>query len=180
MIRTGRHSAPTAGTDALTRGERETFEAIAARIWPGTDADPGARQAGALRYLERALAGPYRALLDAYRDGLTALNHAAVTRYGHPFARLSDTEQDALLAAMDTDDVPEFTSMPAREFFTMCIEHTMEGVFSDPIHGGNRDFAGWRVVGYPGPQGSYSAAEQIQGTPLHRPLRSVEPRKDTD
>ena len=164
-----------AGGDALTSGERETFDAIASRIWPGTDLDPGAREAGVLQYLEGALSGPYTHLLSVYRAGLADVDRAARARHGRPFVRVSDAEQDAILAAMDRNDVPEFRSMPPRDFLTLCIDHTMEGVFSDPIHGGNRDFAGWKVVGYPGPQGGYTADEQIQTAPLRRPLRSVEP-----
>lgn len=159
--------------DPLTDHERGTFEAVAARIWPGTEADPGAREAGALQYLVAALTGPYRHLIAAYRAGLADLDRAAQVRHHRTFAALSDADQDALLTAMDRNDVPEFRSMPPREFLTMCIDHTMEGVFSDPIHGGNRGFAGWRVVGYPGPQGGYTAEEQVQTTPLRRPLRSL-------
>ena len=180
-VPTGTSRVPSAaGPGALTANERATFEAVAARIWPGTDADPGAREAGALDYLEGALAGPYRHMLRIYRDGLADLNRASTARHGSLFAGLADAEQDALLAAMDRNDLPEFTSMAPREFLTLCIDHTMEGIFSDPIHGGNRDFAGWRVVGYPGPQGGYSASEQVQMTPLQRPIRGLEIRGDED
>jgi hypothetical protein len=166
-----RASEPSGGT--LTDVERATFEAIAARIWPGNAEDPGAREAGVLHYLERALAGPYREMLGVYRAGLADVNHAATERHGRAFADLAEAEQDGLLAAMDGNDLPGFTSMPPRDFLTLCIDHTMEGMFSDPIHGGNRDFAGWRAVGYPGPQGGYTAAEQVQMTPLRRPFRSL-------
>ena len=62
---------------------------------------------------------------------------------------------------MATNALPEFGATPtAPAFFEILRAHTVEGVFCDPIHGGNRDFAGWRLLGYPGPQPSYSHAEQ--------------------
>jgi gluconate 2-dehydrogenase gamma chain len=57
--------------------------------------------------------------------------------------------------------------------FEMIRTHVMEGIFSDPIYGGNRDFAGWRVVNYPGAHYVYSAEEQQVFEPLAKPFQSV-------
>lgn len=157
----------------FTPDEAATFEAIAARIWPGTPDDPGAREAGAMRYLDRALAGAYHTYQNTYRRGLASVDRAAQLLYGAPMVALSANQQDALLAAMEQNTIPEFLEPGAAHFFELCLTHTMEGVFSDPIHGGNRDFAGWRVVGYPGVQYSYSEAEQTRFDRLEKPPRSI-------
>ena len=133
-----------------------------------------------VQYLKTALAGPYRHLVSVYRDGLADLNRASTARHGTAFPEIAEADQDALVEAMDRNDLAEFTSIAPRDFLTLCIDHTMEGMFSDPIHGGNRDFVGWRAVGYPGPQGGYSAAEQFQTTPLGRSPRGLESAEDTD
>ncbi|MGQ0569287.1 MAG: gluconate 2-dehydrogenase subunit 3 family protein [Armatimonadota bacterium] len=162
----------------FTTHEAVTFEAIAARIWPGSREDPGAREAGALFYLDRALAGAYPNAQIAYRQGLAAVDHAARSRHDKTFHHLTEAQQDALLTDMEHDAVGEFmgpsaAAPSAAEFLALCIVHTMEGVFSDPIHGGNRGFAGWKVVGYPGPQYAYTAEEQTRGGPLNKPFKSI-------
>lgn len=59
------------------------------------------------------------------------------------------------------------------DFMNVVRIHTMEGLFADPVHGGNRDFAGWRAVGYPGPYVYYGEEEQQSFEPLNQPLQSV-------
>jgi gluconate 2-dehydrogenase gamma chain len=58
-------------------------------------------------------------------------------------------------------------------FLDIARIHTMEGLFADPIYGGNRDFAGWRAVGYPGPYYVYTEEEQQSFEPLDKPLQSI-------
>jgi gluconate 2-dehydrogenase gamma chain len=58
-------------------------------------------------------------------------------------------------------------------FFALVHAHTMEGLFADPIYGGNRDFAGWRAVGYPGAYYVYTEEEQQSFEPLDKPFQSI-------
>jgi gluconate 2-dehydrogenase gamma chain len=155
----------------FTPDEAATFEAIAARIWPGEPGDPGAREAGAVYYVDRALAGAYRIHQETYRRGLASVDRAARALYGAPMTLLSGDQQDALLAAMEGNTAPEFPN--AALFFELCLTHTMEGVFSDPVHGGNRNFAGWNVVGYPGVQYGYTEAEHSRFSSLEKAPRSI-------
>jgi gluconate 2-dehydrogenase gamma chain len=168
----------------LRREEAELLEALASRIWPGDLDDPGAREAGAVAYIDRALSGPYSAYQQAYRIVLGELRQTAMQQYGVGAADLTDAQLDALLGELeerDPDDDP-IHRLLGREFqlglgpessFDMIRRHTMEGVFSDPVHGGNRDFAGWRVVNYPGAHYVYSAEEQQVFEPLEKPFQSV-------
>ncbi len=157
----------------LTAEEAAIFEAIAARFWPGSADDPGAREAGAVYYLDRALAQAYAGLQGVYRRGLQAADAAARARYGAGIAHLSPDHLDALLTLMEAGHIEEFMDPGASQFFTLCLTHTMEGVFSDPVHGGNRDFAGWKAVGYPGPHYTYTEADHARFDPLSRPVQSV-------
>jgi hypothetical protein len=158
---------------SFTPHEAATFEAIAARIWPGAPEDPGAREAGAAVYVDRALAGPYARFRQTYRRGIEAIDAVARKRHGTTFVNLTAAHQDALLADVEAGCLDGWLAAEGPAFFALCITHVMEGVFCDPIHGGNRDFAGWRAVGYPGPQGGYEAEEQVALRPLGRSPRSV-------
>jgi gluconate 2-dehydrogenase gamma chain len=145
----------------LTRSEAMIAEAVMARIFPDDDLGPGAITAGTVYYLDRALGGAEARLQDVYRSGLRTLDGLAVTRFGASFATCRAEQQDELIAAMAAGELDAFDRGRAgRAFFEMLRAHTIEGMFSDPVHGGNRDAAGWRLLGYLGPQPAYSAAEQ--------------------
>ena len=66
---------------------------------------------------------------------------------------------------------PEVTDL--SDFLDIVRVHTMEGLFSDPVYGGNRDFAGWAAVGYPGPYYVYTEEQQQSFEPLNLPFQSV-------
>jgi len=145
----------------LTRSEAATAQAAMARIFPDDDLGPGAVEAGTVYYLDRALGGAELHLQEIYRAGLKALNAVSATRFGHAFAISTPAEQDELIGAMVSDTLPDFGRAPtAPAFFNILRAHTLEGMFSDPVHGGNRNVAGWRLLGYLGPQPAYSHAEQ--------------------
>jgi gluconate 2-dehydrogenase gamma chain len=119
---------------------------------PGAPGKPGARDAGVLNYIDLALAGAYADLQDFYRHGLVQLDQYCRETYHEPFVRLSAGQQEAVITALEQGKTTGFTWPAAQAFFEMLRTHTMEGMFADPVYGGNRDFAGWRLVGFPGAQ----------------------------
>ena len=135
--------------EILTAGEGAALRAVVARLIPADERGPGALEAGAATYIDRGLAGPLAGSRDAYRTGLAALDRYAQAAQGVRFAALDAAEQDALLAAVEANAAPEFGS-GAAGFFNLMLTHTIQGTFSDPAHGGNVDFIGWRMLGYPG------------------------------
>lgn len=172
------------GFQFFNRDEADLMEAFAGRIWPGDLDDPGAIQAGAVHYVDRALAGPYGEYQRAYRAILRDQLDLVRQRYGVGARDLDDDQLDQLLADLEgrTGDADPLSHMAGRRLelglgpsssFEMIRTHVLEGVFSDPIHGGNRDFAGWRAVNYPGAHYVYSAAEQQVFEPLIKPYQSV-------
>jgi gluconate 2-dehydrogenase gamma chain len=154
--------------------EANALDALVARIVPGDAADPGAREAGVVTYIDRALAGPYAEWGLAYREGLRLLNAHALAKHGAKFHQLSETDQDAILTALEANEVPEFGANGSAGFFALVWAHTIEGLLCDPAYGGNRDGVGWKLIGFPGAQYGYSAEEMRYGTDLTtKPLMTL-------
>ncbi len=146
---------PLSGLLFLSRNEAATIEAMAARMIPGSPADPGAREAGAVTFIDRALAGYVAHLQVFYRRGIDLFDQFCIERTGKRFRDLDEAQQDEMLRGIEgSTDVDQ----PGRlaQFFAVVYEHTLEGTFCDPIHGGNRDAAGWRMLGFPGAHWGYS------------------------
>jgi hypothetical protein len=135
--------------------QADVVAAIAERLWPGAPGKPGARDADVLNYIDLALAGAYRDQQDFYRRGLQALQAYAAGTYGQPFERLTPDQQDDVLRAVESGDATGFTWPTPQAFFNTLWTHTIEGMFADPAYGGNRDFAGWRLIEFPGAQQRY-------------------------
>ena len=136
----------------LNRDDAATVAAFTERLMPGAPGKPGARDAGVLNYIDLALAGAYADLQDFYRRGLAQLDQYCRETQREPFVHLSIGQQDAVITALEEGKATGFTWPTAQEFFNTLRTHTMEGMFADPLYGGNKDFAGWRLVGFPGAQ----------------------------
>ncbi len=145
--------------ETLTAAEGETLEAIVARLIPSDENGPGAAEARAAHYIDRALTGPLRASRTAYADGLAALDAYAQSKKGAPFAKLSASDQDAMLTDLEKNVATGFTPNAAA-FFTLLRTHTIQGTFCDPYYGGNANFVGWDLIGYPGIRLAVSADDQ--------------------
>lgn len=135
--------------ETLAAGEGATLQAVVARLIPSDERGPGALEAGAATYIDRALAGPLSGSRGAYRAGLAALDRYARSAKGERFAALDAVDQDALLRDVEADRAPGFGPGGAG-FFNLVLTHAIQGTFSDPAHGGNVDFIGWKMLGYPG------------------------------
>lgn len=146
--------------ETLTAAEAATLEAVAARLIPSDDTSPGATEAGAARYIDRALGGALASSRDAYTAGLAALDtYARTAAGGAPFARLAPAAQDDVLRDLEANVATGFTP-DAATFFNLVRAHTIQGTFCDPYYGGNASFVGWDLIGYPGIRLGVSAADQ--------------------
>ena len=149
----------------LTAAEMEMLEAICARIIP-TDANgPGAREARAAHYIDRALGGALSASRHAYTSGLAAFDAYCRSSRRAPFLELSARDQDSVLIDVETGAATGFQGSSAA-FFAMVRSHTLQGTFGDPYYGGNANFVGWDLIGYPGVRTSVSAEDQRLGVKL--------------
>ena len=136
-----------------------TIAAFTERLMPGAPGKPGARDAGVPNYIDLALAGAYADLQDFYRRGLAQLDAYCRTNHKAPFSLLEPARQDEVITALEQGKAAGFSWPTAQEFFSVVRTHTMEGMFADPLYGGNREFAGWRLVGFPGAQGNFTPAD---------------------
>jgi gluconate 2-dehydrogenase gamma chain len=146
----------------LNEDEAKIIEAITARLIPGDSSSPGAKEAGAVIYIDQSLAGYYSFLQTFYRQGIDGLSLLSKTKYNASFVNLSEDQQDEILHEIEDsliDDVPSRMS----KFFAVVYEHTLEGTFGDPLYGGNRNAVGWKLIGFPGAQWGYTAEQMKLG-----------------
>jgi gluconate 2-dehydrogenase gamma chain len=127
--------------ETLSAAEADILEAFCARLIPSDETGPGAREARAAHYIDRSLAGALSASRETYRAGLLALDARALRMKLIPFHRLNETDQDAVLVALEKEDLG---------FFGLVRGHALQGTFGDPYYGGNAGFVGWDMIGYPG------------------------------
>ena len=158
----------------FTEAEAAFITAAVARLIPADDLGPGALEAGVPTFIDRQLAGAYgrgerwymqgpwapglptqgyqTRLTPAglYRAAIKAIDAAVVRESrGGSFARLAANDQDAFLQRLEKGDVA-LDGLDAKAFFAQLLQNTMEGFWSDPIYGGNKDMAGWKLIGFPG------------------------------
>lgn len=151
----------------LSAEEWATVEAITARLIP-TDHEPGAVEAGCVNFIDKALANEDAEERPLYTAGLRGVDAVARVEGGARFSALPAAKQDAVLRALEDG---EATGWPAgeptsKDFFAQVWQHTLWGFLAEPHYGGNREYAGWRVLGYPGGRhklGGYTA-QQMAGT----------------
>jgi gluconate 2-dehydrogenase gamma chain len=170
----------------FSQAEARIVAAAASRIFPSDEMGPGAREAGVAVYIDRQLAGPWGR--DRYRYTHGPFEEKAPAEFGYQgkatprqiyrqglqglksFDRLKDGEQDEKLKQIE-----------ATLFFSLLRQNTIEGMFCDPMHGGNIDMLGWQLIGFPGPRMSnYDDIDQHYGEafrPKPVSLREVTGRK---
>jgi gluconate 2-dehydrogenase gamma chain len=195
-------SVPSATADAeslltLTATEHAFIVAAVDTLIPADELSPSGSACGVASFIDRQLAGAYGTGARLYRQGpfpkakpelgyQLALNPREFFRagiesandwtrqtYGKDFDRLSEPEREAALKAMEADNA-QFPGFSSRMFFEALLQIAMEGFFADPIYGGNRDMAGWKMVGYPGLPATYR--EEITkyfGKRYDKPPRSI-------
>ncbi len=181
----------------LTEAEAAFIKAAADTIIPADALSPSASECGVVDFIDCELAGPYGEGARLYRDGpiapgkpehgyqlgltpreffrkgIAAADTWAIANFGRPFVALSETDRQASLSAMEQGKA-QFADFDAREFFEALIAIVMEGFFADPYYGGNRDLAGWKMIGYPGLMADYqSAIERFRGKKYEAKPRSI-------
>jgi len=176
--------------------EARAAEAAVARLIPADDVGPGAKEAGVAIFIDLQLVSAWGngdhlythppfaegtpqqgyqlafTPAEMFRLGLAKLDESARKAHGAAFADLSSEQQDALLAQAQQGKL-DFGVLPSGVFFGALLDATMEGFFSDPIYGGNRDKIGWGLVGFPGVHASYANDIDRHGIAWTRPPASI-------
>jgi gluconate 2-dehydrogenase gamma chain len=156
-----RPAAPREAFENLTATEADLLEAIVDRLIPSDGLGPGAGEARAAHYIDRALGGALASSRQAYATGLAALDRYAHASRGKGFLELSSADKDSVLMDAESGAVtPGFFAGSSAQFFTLVLNHTRQGTFGDPYYGGNANFVGWDLLGYPGVRTMVTAADQ--------------------
>jgi gluconate 2-dehydrogenase gamma chain len=167
-------TAPPPVYSQLNAEEAAFIEAVVDHMVPADALSPKGTDIGINIYIDRALAGgwgkgdrlymqgPWRTgtasqgyqlpltPAELYRVGIAASNAACVKAYGKPFDKLAAAQKQEFLVALQSGKVAFENGLPSRVFFATLYANVIEGMFSDPIYGGNRDKAGWKMIGFPG------------------------------
>jgi gluconate 2-dehydrogenase gamma chain len=151
------------------RDEAMIIAVAASRIFPTGEAGPGAREADVVIYIDRQLAGPWGR--DRYRFTQEPFEPDAASEFGYQGkATPQEIYRTGLSGLKDFTNLPSslqderLSQIESGAFFALLRRNTIEGMFCDPIHGGNRDMAGWRLIGFPGPRMSnYEDIDQHAG-----------------
>jgi gluconate 2-dehydrogenase gamma chain len=148
----------------FTADEALAVAAACERIFPSDENGPGAKEAGVIVYIDRQLAGPYGRDELRYtkgpfietdptfggyqgRESPQQIYRAGIKQLGNDFVTLAPAQQDERLHQLEK-----------TMFFQMLRAHTLEGMFCDPLHGGNANLVGWQLIGFPGPVMSWRGA----------------------
>ena len=181
----------------LTPSEAAFLSAAYDTIIPADRLSPSGTDCGLVNYIDRQLAGAWGNGARLYRNGpfvqgkpeqgyqlpltprelfaagIKAANQWTRKTYGRDFDRLAPAEREAALKTMESGKA-EFTDISGKQFFEALLQSAMEGFFADPIYGGNRDMASWRMIGYPGLPATYHEdIKRYFGKKYDKPPRSI-------
>jgi len=191
-------SAARAGrsTAYFESGEMDFIRAATARLIPEDALGPGADKAGVPAFIDLQLAGPYGRAerwymqgpwpsgtdsqgyqlrytpAQIYRQAIAGIDKHCRAKYQQSFAGLKADQQDEVLHALEGGKV-DLGDLPSKTFFNLLWQNTQEGFLADPAYGGNRDFAGWKLIGFPGPRYNYVREIGEYGKPYGQPYVSL-------
>lgn len=198
-LATGLESQPAKAQAFLTGPEKAFVRAWVDVMVPADALSAAGSELGIHEYIDRALAGPWGQgermyLAGPWKQGLPSqgyqlpYNRAQIARggieateqhcrktWGREFAALAEPEREQVLRGLEGAQIRFEDGVPARLFFELMLRLVMEGFFSDPVHGGNRGKAGWKMVGFPGAGGRYrDKLGQYRDKPYRAEPRGIE------
>jgi gluconate 2-dehydrogenase gamma chain len=194
--------APLGAWQFFTSEEGSTVEAIVDRLIPADTLSPGGKDVGCAVYIDRQLAGPYGhfggyymkgpfqrgtpqqgeqsnvTFAERYRKALAALNDHCRQVFGMRFADLSNERKDQVIKELE-DDKLKLGEASGKDFFKQILNDTQQGFFADPIYGGNKDMASWKMIGFPGTHYDYREWVERHNEPVALPIVSIKDRSNT-
>lgn len=131
----------------FTISEAELIIAIAEQIIPG-DEDPGATDANVINFIDKQLAGYYSEFQDIYRNGISAVQKSSERLHHKEFQQLQWDIQTNFLQKMSNGELPQedWPENKQKEFFEMIRNHTMQGFYGSPRHGGNKYYMSYKML----------------------------------
>jgi gluconate 2-dehydrogenase gamma chain len=178
----------------FTPDERAFIESAVERLIPSDAVGPGAVEAGVPFFLDRQLAGPFGrgdhyylggpwpkgvpeqgyqsrfSPAQLYRAAIAAIDQYVLTTFnGAAFKGLAAADQDKVLKGLESGAIALGGGVDSKAFFAMLLQNTKEGYLSDPIYGGNKDMAAWKMIGFPGAHYDYREWVSRHGEPVPYP-----------
>lgn len=162
------------GLAFFNQAEFDMAGALADRLIPADDLSIGGKEAGCAVFIDRQMAGDYGKGATLYRlgrfvkgtpeqgtqspltpaerwrNGLAAINSHCQKAFSKPFVQLEGAQQDDLLRAMESGTLDLGPDVETKPLFEQILANVREGFFADPIYGGNKDMASWKMIGFPG------------------------------
>jgi gluconate 2-dehydrogenase gamma chain len=186
----------------FTADEAATIEAAVDRLIPPDNRAPGGKDAGCAVFIDRQLAGPYGRAeglyasppfmpgvatqgyqspdspAARYRSGLKELADYIKGNFaGKSFRDLAASDQDRVLEGLESGSIV-LKDVKGAAFFALLLTNTQEGFFADPIYGGNRDMASWKMIGFPGARYDYRDWVERHNEPYPLPPVGIMGRSD--
>jgi gluconate 2-dehydrogenase gamma chain len=167
-------AATVAGYAFLNLDEAAFVEALVDHMVPADEISPKGTDLGVNIYIDRALAGAWgkgeRLYMQGpwklgspsqgyqlpltpaqlYRAGIEATNAHCRKTWGNTFDRIEPAQREEVLVGLSTGKIKFDDGLPVRAFWSTLYQTVVEGIYSDPIYGGNRNKAGWAIIGFPG------------------------------
>lgn len=165
------------------------------RLIPPDNVGPSASQAGVAEFIDRHMQTPYASgdiwymqgpfieaapqfgyqgrlpVRDILRVGMKSIDAHCQKQSGKSFAQLGTTDQESLLRTAEAGKL-QLDNISAKEFFSQLLAETRMGYFCDPKHGGNKNMAAWKMIGYPGMRADYTNWVEVRDQPY--PLAPVD------
>ena len=179
----------------FNESERRFLESAVDRLIPPDERWPGAVEAGVVNYIDLQMAGPWgRGELlymrgpyypgewtqgyqleytpaELFRRSISAINKQ-LAEQRKSFDQLSEEEKDTYLTSLEKGGI-DLEGVPSKIFFDQLLDQTVQGFFSDPIYGGNKNKVGWRMLGFPGAYADYLDLVDKHGIEFHREPMSI-------
>lgn len=195
------HPVSSGDFQFFNKEEADFIKAAVDRLIPADDLGPGALAADVPLFLDRQLGGaygraerwymtgPWRAGTETqgyqlrlspaqlYRFAIASLNRQLGKQKSKTFDQLTSQEQDDVLHSLETGSMP-LDNVSGKAFFELLLQNTVEGFFSDPIYGGNKDMVGWKLIGFPGARYDYRDYVGRHGEKFPLPPVSLQGRPD--
>jgi gluconate 2-dehydrogenase gamma chain len=165
----------------FTEQEAKTVIAFAEQIIPA-DKDPGATDANVINFIDKQLVGPYTRFQEMYRKGIPAINYSAQKLSGKSFFEMDFTLQTETMIKMEKGELPEeyWKDTNQKSFFRLMLDHTMQGFYGSPRHGGNVNYVSYKMmkIDYPHVMGQNRYESKCAQNSPSRPPQGDEKMKE--
>jgi gluconate 2-dehydrogenase gamma chain len=163
----------------FSQTEFDTLAALVDTLIPADESGPSGVEAGVVEFIDKQMDTPYahgdlwymdgphqpnapayfgyqlpESPRELYRKGLANVEAAVQAQYGKPFTQLDASQREAAMTALEKGTL-KLADLPGDAFFVQLLQNVHEGYFCDPVHGGNKDMAAWRMIGFPGARADY-------------------------